>query len=197
LWHRRPLLMKLAIADPPYLGRAGVYAPGGASWPSNPMRPWIKPARTSPGGDNNPEALKWNWLHTHSDLVAQLKNEYDGWAVAMYPDNLVHYLRWAPEARVAAWFQPDAMPVGRVMRSWEPVLLSMPKRTRTPGVVIRDTLTASSPKADPKMLPGAKPRAWTRWVLDMLGYDPETDTVDDLFGGSGAVAAEINQGVLL
>jgi hypothetical protein len=31
----------------------------------------------------------------------------------------------------------------------------------------------------------------------MLGYDPDTDTVDDLFGGSGAVAAEIAQGVLL
>jgi hypothetical protein len=30
-----------------------------------------------------------------------------------------------------------------------------------------------------------------------MGYDPETDTVDDLFGGSGAVQAEINQGVLL
>jgi hypothetical protein len=34
-------------------------------------------------------------------------------------------------------------------------------------------------------------------VLDLLGYDPDTDTVDDLFGGSGAVTAEINQGVLL
>jgi hypothetical protein len=44
---------------------------------------------------------------------------------------------------------------------------------------------------------GAKPRAWTRWVLDMLGYDPDEDTVDDLFHGSGAVAAEIAQGVLL
>jgi hypothetical protein len=31
----------------------------------------------------------------------------------------------------------------------------------------------------------------------MLGYDPETDTVDDLFHGSGAVAREIAQGVLL
>jgi hypothetical protein len=44
---------------------------------------------------------------------------------------------------------------------------------------------------------GAKPRAWTRWVLDMLGYDPESDTVDDLFPGSGAVSNELAQGVLL
>jgi hypothetical protein len=44
---------------------------------------------------------------------------------------------------------------------------------------------------------GAKPQAWTRWVLDMLGYNPETDTVDDLFPGSGAIQKELNQGVLL
>jgi hypothetical protein len=31
----------------------------------------------------------------------------------------------------------------------------------------------------------------------MLGYNPEEDTVDDLFHGSGAVAAEIAQGVLI
>ena len=35
---------------------------------------------------------------------------------------------------------------------------------------------------------GAKPDAWTRWVLDMLGYQPGDDEVDDLFPGSGAVA---------
>ena len=33
-------------------------------------------------------------------------------------------------------------------------------------------------------------------MLDMLGYDQDEDTVTDLFGGSGAVQAEINQGVL-
>ena len=33
--------------------------------------------------------------------------------------------------------------------------------------------------------------------LEVLRYNPETDTVDDLFGGSGAVTAEINQQVIL
>jgi hypothetical protein len=45
--------------------------------------------------------------------------------------------------------------------------------------------------------PGAKPPQWTRWVLDALGYDQATDTVADLFPGSGHVTNEINQGVLL
>lgn len=44
---------------------------------------------------------------------------------------------------------------------------------------------------------GAKPAAWTRWVLDAIGYEPGTDDeVTDLFHGSGAVAAELAQGVL-
>lgn len=34
-----------------------------------------------------------------------------------------------------------------------------------------------------------KPAAWTRWVLDALGYDPAVDEVHDLFPGSGAVTA--------
>jgi hypothetical protein len=38
---------------------------------------------------------------------------------------------------------------------------------------------------------GAKPPAWTRWVLDALGYDPERDEVVDLFNGSGAVAGAL------
>ena len=186
--------MRLAIADPPYLGRAGVYAPGGRSWPSDPMRGSRKV--TTPTGDGHPDALVWDDPATHEALVNTL-SDYDGWAIAMYPDNLRHYLAWVPPTtRVCAWVQPDAMPVGRVIRSWEPVLVYC-HRPRVPGQVIRDTLTASSPKADPNRLPGAKPKAWTRWVLDMLGYDPDTDTVDDLFGGSGAVTAEINQGVLL
>ena len=60
-------------------------------------------------------------------------------------------------------------------------------------MVVRDWIVAGTSGA----FAGAKPRQWTRWVLDMLGYDPETDTVDDLFHGSGAISAEVAQGVLL
>lgn len=44
---------------------------------------------------------------------------------------------------------------------------------------------------------GAKPPAWTRWVLGLLGADPFTDEIVDLFPGSGSVSAELNQGMLL
>jgi hypothetical protein len=43
---------------------------------------------------------------------------------------------------------------------------------------------------------GAKPPAWTHWVLDALGYDAAADTVADLFPGSGGVARAIAQGRL-
>jgi hypothetical protein len=91
------------------------------------------------------------------------------------------------------------MPPGgaRVITVWEPVLVFIPPARRGRGrgaPYVYDTLTVPSPR---KGFIGAKPPQWTRWVLDMLGYDPETDTVDDLFAGSGAVAAEIAQGVLL
>ena len=38
---------------------------------------------------------------------------------------------------------------------------------------------------------GAKPPAWTQWVLDLLGYQSDEDKVDDLFPGSGDVSAAI------
>ena len=43
---------------------------------------------------------------------------------------------------------------------------------------------------------GAKPVEWTRFVLDLLGYDQNTDEVVDLFPGSGIVTRAIEQGVL-
>lgn len=83
------------------------------------------------------------------------------------------------------------------MNNYEPVIVRIPEgRRAAKGCTVfpRDSVTISRLNNG---FPGAKPPAWTRWVLDMLGYDPETDTVDDLFKGSGSVAAEIAQGVLL
>lgn len=38
---------------------------------------------------------------------------------------------------------------------------------------------------------GAKASRWTWWVLDCLGYEPEEDTVVDLFPGSNAVGEAV------
>jgi len=151
--------------------------------------------------DSHPDAGKWDDIETHAQLVKDLIAKYDGWAIAMAHDNLRDYLPLIPRAvpiRIGIWTRPQQMPGGaRVLNVYEPVVVRIPegRRASTGQTVFpRDSVTISRLNNG---FPGAKPPAWTRWVLDMLGYDPETDTVDDLFPGSGAVANELAQGVLL
>ena len=183
--------MRLAIADPPYLGRAH-------RWYGDSTRKYTNnDRREATVSDVHPDAQLWDDPATHEALVARLVRDFDGWAVAMHAESLGHYLRWVPSScRVAIWHDPRRIPSGhRVRRVWEPVVVYVPqgRRDRTSGPAMTDLLSAVAPQT----FVGAKPAAWTRWVLDMLGYDAETDTVNDLFHGSGAVAAEVAQGVLL
>ena len=187
--------MKLCIADPPYLGRANRWygASGDAkSWHKKRGQPYDKAS-----GDEHPEAHIWDDAATHHAMVQRLLRDYDGWAVAMAADKLHDYMPMLPRAtRIAVWHKPASVPGGsRLITSWEPVAVMVPhmRKQAVAGKCVRDVLKAHPAGG----FVGAKPRAWTRWVLDMLGYDPDTDTVDDLFHGSGAVAAEIAQGVLL
>ena len=183
--------MRLAIADPPYLGRAH-------RWYGDSTRKYRNNTeRIASSSDVHPDAHKWDEPEMHRGLVERLQQDYDGWAIAMHAENLTHYLQWVPTVtRTCVWVDPRRIPSGhRIRRVWEPVLVYVPegRRDRVTGPPMTDVLTSGAPHT----FVGAKPAAWTRWVLDMLGYDPETDTVDDLFHGSGAVANEIAQGVLL
>lgn len=203
--------MRLCIADPPYLGYAsmwyGAEDVSGVDLSENRAvdyrrrpqagsteRSTITPPRKA---DVHPEAHLWDVPSRHEQMVRMLESEYDGWAIAMNPGNLAAYFQWITKpVRVAAWIKPDQMPTNsRPIRSWEPVLLHVPdgRRRGSGRLPIRDYLVASKRGGG---FAGAKPPQWTRWVLDMLGYDPECDTVDDLFHGSGAVAREVAQGVL-
>ena len=182
--------MRLCIADPPYLGRSRYYDGRGASG-------YKSRGRMNIAADAHPDAAKWDDPQSHIDLVALLET-YDGWVVAMSRDSLPIYLAAAPTARVCVWHNPAAWPPGnRVHATWEPMLARIPTTRAKQGSAqyVKDVLTCVPPRQSGFI--GAKPAAWTRWALDVLGYDAETDTVDDLFHGSGAVAAEVAQGVLL
>jgi hypothetical protein len=177
--------MRIALADPPYLGRA-------ARW-------YGLTGRGSGGGrhrpDGHPAAAEWDRPERHLELVAQLREEFDAWAVAACPASLPVYLSAAPRARVMIWRRRNAPPSGARVRScWEPVILETPRRAQGTGHSMDDVLDAAGPRIG---FAGAKPAAWTRWVLDAIGYDAATDEVTDLFAGSGRVAAELAQGVLL
>lgn len=185
--------MRLCIADPPYLGRSRWYTAGGRGTGTG----FTANGRMDRPADGHPDARLWDDPATHVALVDRL-TRYDGWAIAMSRDSLPVYLAAAPHARVCVWHNPAAWPPGgnSIHATWEPVLVNVPAARRTPRPNRpKDVLIATPPRH--LGFVGAKPKAWTRWVLDMLGYDPATDTVDDMFPGSGAVTAEIQQGTLL
>lgn len=194
--------MKLCIADPPYLGRAAHWYGDGmhASQKSKEYGGTSKKSGIRPA-DNHPDAHLWNNIEQHQNLVNTLITEYDGWAIAMAHDNLRDYLPMIPRKvpiRIGIWAKNQTMPGGaRVINNYEPVVIRIPEcRRASNGHTIFPRDSATIPRLNSGFA-GAKPPAWTRWVLDMLGYDAACDTVDDMFPGSGAIAQELAQGVLL
>lgn len=178
-------MARLAIADPPYLGRADRwYGDGRGSGHAD-----AGTGRNGRKPDHHPDAHEWDRGQRHVDLIADLHRDFDGWALAGSPDSTRLLLASAPNsAQLAIWHRPNAMPGGaRLIRTWEPVIVSVPegRRDRASGDRVRDPL--SSPVL-PQGFFGSKPPAWTRWCLAMLGYDPAEDEVVDVFPGSGAVA---------
>lgn len=170
--------MRLAIADPPYPPRVAT---------DGSLR-----RRASRWYGEHPDAGEWDEPARHRALLEELAGTFDGWAIATTPDGLAAYGALPAPARILAWVKPRPMPgSNRITSSWEAVILYPPagRRSSRAGLgVIRDVLITPAPA---RGFVGAKPAAWTRWVLDGLGYDEHTDTVADLFPGSGAVAAEL------
>ncbi len=188
--------MKLCIADPPYLGRASEwYGIRGTTTVGRNKGIKYRPA------DRHPNAEMWDDIETHKNLVDDLVANYDGWAIAMAHDNLKSYIPIIPQIvpyRIAIWMKNPLPGAARVINSYEPLIVRIPEGRRSSigqkGMAVKDAAQIPIVRTG---FTGAKPPAWTRWVLDMLGYDSDLDTVDDLFEGSGAVAKEIAQGVLL
>ena len=174
--------VKLAIADPPYLGRAvRYYGQGGCGYGYGHKQ-----------ADNHPEAHLWDDPETHKELAQRLLANYDGFAIALTVHSLSTYLQVLETdsrngIRVGAWIKPIAIPSGsRIKTSWEPVIFKIPKERRgyAMGDRVNDYLIANPPKRN---FIGSKPKEWTEWVLKVLGYEAG-DEVHDLFVGSGAVS---------
>lgn len=173
-------MMRLAIADPPYLGRANR---------------WYGSGRGHQGGrgraDHHPDAGDWDRVDTHLELLHHLESDFDGWAYAAAPDYERALLPAIPiGARRLIWHRGNAVPSGARLRStYEIVIVKVPegRTAHGTGLAVDDVLHAGIDTHT--KFAGAKPPAWTRWVLAVLGHDPAADEVTDLFGGSGAVAA--------
>jgi hypothetical protein len=147
--------------------------------------------------DTHPEAHIWDDPETHKQMVKDLNANYDGWAIAMSVHSLSTYLEIVETEsengiQVCVWHKPNAIPSGsRILNYWEPVLIKVPasRKGRNKGPMTKDILTANAPRVG---FSGSKPKEWTHWVLDILGYQ-EGDEVTDLFHGSGAVAQAMKE----
>ena len=166
--------MKLAYADPPYLGCCNLYG----HRHEEPWGCWDDPAE-------------------HARLMLWLDYTYDGWAYSLSSTSLQDLLPLAPKGmRVAAWVKPFAAYKRnvRIAYTWEPVLFRPGRDSSADGASVgRDHL--SQVITLQRGLTGAKPPQFCRWVLDLLGYT-DGDTVDDLFPGTGVMSTVLAQGVL-
>lgn len=186
--------VKLAIADPPYppMRAQRDIRPRASRWYGDNQQ-----ASDDMPADFHPAADEWDAPERHRQLLLDLMASYDGWAIATSPDGLAAYGELPAGCRIMAWVKPNSQPgAHRLISRWEPVITYPPRgrRSNRGGIGgLSDVLIAPGPGR----FIGAKPPKWTRWVLDALSYDPENDSIEDLFGGSGSVSMEIAQGVLI
>lgn len=90
-------------------------------------------------------------------------------------------------AALAAWCKTwHQIRPTTVQFAWEPVIFCGGRTDPKRSPMVRDWF--SCPVTRQRGLKGAKPAAFNQWVLDLLAFDPEQDTIDDLFPGTGSMA---------
>lgn len=154
--------MKIAYADPPYLGCGKLYK------------------------EHHSQAMEWDDPERHRVLLKQL-SEYDAWAMSLSSPSLKFILPMCPsECRVAAWVKPFAVfrPNVNPAYAWEPVIFTGARRGDRERATVRDWHSANITLK--KGLTGAKPESFASWLYDLLGAEPQ-DSFDDLFPGTGIV----------
>lgn len=162
--------LRLAYADPPYLGMGKLYA------------------------EHHEEAWLWDDPDSHRNLIAQLNDGFDGWALSLSVPSLQVLLPMCPPGvRIASWVKPFAAFKRnvRIAYTWEPVIFKPARDSSKLGAMVgRDHL--SEPITMKRGLTGAKPERFCSWVLDLMGW-VSGDYVDDLFPGTGVMSRVVRQ----
>jgi hypothetical protein len=125
----------------------------------------------------------------HKALIERLC-EYDCWALSCSSPTLREILPICPPtARVGAWVKPFAIfkPNVNPAYAWEPVIFDGARRGDRKRKTVRDWVSCNITLK--KGLCGAKPEGFCIWLIELLGLEP-TDTLDDLFPGTGIVRRE-------
>ncbi|HUR25970.1 MAG TPA: hypothetical protein VM327_08170, partial [Candidatus Thermoplasmatota archaeon] len=154
--------MRFAYADPPYIGKAHLYAD-----------------QPTYAGEVD-----------HRALIVSLEDrrhagELAGWALSCSTESLPFLLSLIPRARICTWVKP--LPVQDtttgILTRTEHVLVVGGRPTR-PG--IPNFLMAAPARGGGSDLIGRKPVAFSAWLFRLLGMVPG-DTLEDLFPGTGQV----------
>lgn len=160
--------MKVAYADPPYLGCCSRY-----------------------DHEHGISGQCWDDIATHERLIDDVVDAYpDGWAMSVSSPSLRQILPLCPDdVRVAAWVKPFAVfkPNVNPAYAWEPLIWrgGRSRRSRSQPTA-RDWVAAGITLQ--KGLVGAKPEKFCWWLIELLGLQPD-DEFDDLFPGTGIVSA--------
>lgn len=161
--------MRFAYADPPYFGCGKLYK-------------------------EHPDWADCDTLEWHKALIDKLVNEYpDGWALSLTSGNLHDLLPLVPKnARIAAWVKPFAIfkPNVNPAYTWEPVIFMGGRKGDRSRKTVRDHLSCNITLK--KGLTGAKPEAFCKWLLDLLGYE-RGDILDDLYPGTGIMQQVLSE----
>jgi hypothetical protein len=158
--------MKVAYADPPYLGCCALYQ-----------------------HEHGEDGQCWDDWVTHKRLIRRLGEEFpDGWALSLSTPSLREILPMCPaDVRVSAWVKPFAVfkPNVNPAYAWEPVIWrgGRMKRGRE-EITVRDWVSAEITLK--KGLTGAKPETFCWWLFELLGLRAADEFVD-LFPGTGVV----------
>lgn len=174
--------MRLAYADPPYLGCCKLY---GHEHNDIGMMPW--------------DGRCWDELSTHVDLIRHLDAEYAGWAYSLTSTSLRRLIEATDDVpyRIGSWVKPFAAFKRnvRIAYTWEPLFWSPARDSSKDGAPVgRDHI--AEPITLRRGFTGAKPPRVNRWVLDLLGY-VDGDEVTDLFPGTGGMSSELRRAVLM
>lgn len=119
-------------------------------------------------------------------LISMLE-PFDGWALSIHVNQLKDILpQCPPKTRVAAWVKPFAVFKKNVnpTYAWEPVVWKAPSRGMDKKFV--HDWVACSPQMK-AVITGQKPLDFCYFLFQLLGMNP-TDTLDDIFPGSGQVS---------
>lgn len=162
--------MRMAYADPPYLG-CGAKHYGALH-------------------ENASDADELDW---HRDLIRRLESEFsDGWALSLHTPSLGEMQRLcSTPVRVGAWVKPFASfkPGVNPAYAWEPLLFGGGRKRTRAQPTVRDWIAENITLK--KGLSGAKPPRVCRWILSFLNFDPETDSLEDIFPGTGVMGREV------